>query len=252
MRARGSSERSLSVQRAIAVLNVIGRSAEPVSASQIIEASGLGKTSVLRILATLNDEKIIERFPQSGRYRLGANLIALAHRALGQHPLIQRAAPVVEEIVEYTSDIALLMTLQGRKSLCIERRVGSSPIATSGTVIGTRSPLHAGGGPFALLAFSDDKFVDEYLSLPLEKLTEQTVVDPDAVRARIEEARERGFTIGNQDLFDYVVAFGIPIRGYAGELLGSLSIGGINHRYPKERCLEVGEELKRLVCRYLV
>lgn len=251
MKSTGSSERNLSVHRAFAVLDVIGRSAEPVTVSQIVAQTKLGKTAVLRILATLSAEMIVERYPQSGRYRLGTNLIALAHKALHQHPLLQRAAPVIDEIVKITGDIGLLMTLEGQRSLCIDRRVGGSPIATSGTVVGTRSPLHAGAGPFALLTFSDDAFVDEYLSRPMDGLTKKTVTDPAAVRDRIHEARERGFTIGSEDLFEYVVAVGIPIRGFGGELLGSLSVGGINHRYPRTRCLEVGEQLKQLVVRHL-
>ncbi len=245
------SEQSLSVQKAIAVLNLIGDSDEPLSVTEIVASTGLGKTAVLRILATLSGERFIERETRSGRYLLGANLIALAQKALRQNPLLLRARAVMEEIVERTGDIGLLMTLDRGMSLCIERRVGSSPIATVGTGIGTRSPIHGGGGPFALLAFSDDAFVDEYLSQPLHRMTARTVVDPAGVRARIQEARERGFTIGEEDLFEYIVAIGIPIRGLRGELLGSLSVGSINHRYPHERCLEVGRQLVEISARHL-
>lgn len=81
-------------------------------------------------------------------------------------------------------------------------------------------------------------------------MTQRTVVDPVAVRERIGEARERGFTVGEEDLFDYIVAIGVPIRGVGGELLGSLSVGSINHRYPHERCIEVGHQLKEITIRH--
>jgi DNA-binding IclR family transcriptional regulator len=244
------TEQSLSVQKAITVLNLIGAANAPLSVTEIVAATSLGKTVVLRILATLSAERFVERDAGSGRYRLGANFITLAQKALRQNPLILRARPVIVEIVDLTGDIGLLMTLDRGMSLCIERRVGASPIATLGTDLGTRSPIHGGGGPFALLAFSDDSFVEEYLSRPLHKMTARTVVDPVRVRERISEARERGFTIGEEDLFEYIVAIGVPIRGVGGELLGSLSVGSINHRYPHERCIEVGYQLKEIAARH--
>lgn len=51
------SEQSLSVQKAIAVLNLIGDSDEPLSVTEIVASTGLGKTAVLRILATLSGER---------------------------------------------------------------------------------------------------------------------------------------------------------------------------------------------------
>lgn len=241
-----TGEQSQTVAKALTVLGVIGQAPLPLTVSEIVAHSNLGKTAVLRILATLAAQRMVERDSQSGRYRLGTGLIMLAQKALHQHPLLLRAAPLVEEIVRITGDIALVMTNENGRSLCIQRRVGHSPIATVGTNIGTRSPLHCGGGPFALLAFSSDDYIDNYLKGPLEAPTARSVTDPAAIRARIREARERGFTIGNEDLFQYVVAVGIPIFDQTGRLMGSVSIGGLNHRYPHERCLEVGNLLKNL------
>ncbi|MBE0692348.1 MAG: helix-turn-helix domain-containing protein, partial [Aquamicrobium sp.] len=112
------------MQKAIAVLNLIGAADAPLSVTEIVAGTGLGKTVVLRILATLSAERFVERDAGSGRYRLGASFITLAQKTLRQTPLLLRARPVIEEIVELTGDIGLLMTLDRGMSLCIERRVG--------------------------------------------------------------------------------------------------------------------------------
>lgn len=245
------SEQSLSVQKAMTVLRVVGSAQGPISPGEVISRSGLGKTIVLRILATMLAERMIDREPETGRYILGPSLILLAQKALTRNPLIVRATPVLEEIVALTNDAGLLMVINGRESLCVDKRTGTTPIRNVGTEIGTRSPLHAGGGPFALLAFSDDAFIHEYLSGPISRPTANTVVDPAAIWGRIHEARERGFTIGREDLFEYIVAVGVPIRDDGGRLLGCLSIGGIAARYPPERCLQVGDALKNLLVKIL-
>lgn len=243
------ADQSLSVQKALAILSEIGSASEPITVAEIMARVGLGKTVVLRILATLSAQQVIERNPASGGYFVGPRLIQFAQKAMQQNPLIVRARPVLDEIVRVTSDAGLLMVLDGRESLCVDKVSSRTPVRTVGTEIGTRSPIHTGGGPFALLAYQDDAFVDEYLSQPLRKMTERTVTEPAAVRARIAEARERGFTIGNEDLFEYVVAVGVCIRTADGRLLGSLSIGGIGARYPHDRCIEVGETLTAMVKR---
>lgn len=240
-------EKSLSVLKAVAVLRAVGTAAAPVSVSDTIASTGYGKTVVLRMLATLHAEDLIARDPTTGGYTTGFRLIEFAQKSLKQSPLILRANQFIDEIISLTQDCGLLMVRDGRESLCIDKRLGTTPIRDIGSEVGTRSPIHAGGGPFALLAFAEDDVVDEYLSQPLQTLTERTVVDPVKVRERIAEARERGFTIGNEDLFEYVVAVGVPIRDDSGKLLGSFSIGGINLRYPYERCMEVGEQLKKLL-----
>lgn len=247
MTQRKVPEQSLSVQKAIAILKEVGAADSPISTTEIVARVGYGKTVVLRILATLLAERMIERDPYTGGYFAGSTLVQLAQQALQKNPLILQATPALDEIVRITGDAGLLMVLSDDESLCIAKRAGTTPIRNVGTELGTRSPIHAGGGPFALLAFSDDAFIDQYLSRPLKKLTERTVVDPAAIRQRIAEARQRGFTIGNEDLFEYIVAVGVPIRDSRGKLLGSLSIGGIAARYPSERCIEVGEKLMAIV-----
>jgi len=246
-----AGEQSQTVAKALTVLTAIGQSHSPPNLSEIVGRTGFGKTAVLRILTTLAAQRMVERESSSARYRLGTGLIVLAQKALHQHPLLLRTAALVEDIVRATGDIALVMIEENGRSLCIQRRVGNSPIATVGTNIGTRSPLHCGGGPFALLAFAADSFIDDYLSRPLEQPTARSITDPAAVRARIREARERGYTIGDEDLFEYVVAVGIPIYDQAGRLIGSISIGGINHRYPTARCLEVGALLRQLYKKHI-
>ncbi|MGR3381919.1 IclR family transcriptional regulator [Roseovarius indicus] len=240
------SEKNQSIERAIAVLRIVSEARAEPNLSEIMAASGLGKTIVLRILSTLVGERMLERMPETGRYRLGSGLIGMAHLALARHPLLGWASGLLDAIVKETEDIGLMMAAQGSSAICIRRLEGTAQIATVGTRIGTRSPLHLGGGPMAILCFSPDDVIDEYLSGPLERRTARSVIDPVSIRERIAEGRERGYVIGNEDLYEYVVAIGIPVFDTDRRLLGSLSIGNINHRYPPERCAEIGERFVEL------
>lgn len=239
-----SKDLSLSVVKATRVLRVVGDAEDDCTLTEVAKATKFGTTVCHRILATLVHERLVDRDPSSGRFRLGLGLLALAHKVQQSHPLSRAAGDLMAQVVSQTEDIALLMVKDGDGVLCIERKEGSFPVRSSGTQIGTRLPMYCGGGPLALLAFSSDDFVDWYLgNHVLEKRTEKTMTDPALIRQEISKVRRRGYTVGNQDLFDYIVAIGVPLFAPDGSLLGSLSIGGVEQRYTPKRIKEIGEWL---------
>lgn len=235
---------SHSLVKAAGILREVGSAKEGRTLMEVVAATGLSTTVCFRMLSTLERERFVQKDVASGRYTLGLGLIGLARLSLQQQVISQLTARMMADAARELNDVALLMVPDGDRALCIDRKEGDAPIITSGTTIGSRPPLHCGGGPFAILAFSPDAFVDEYLERPLEKPTSHSVIDPKKIRARIKEARERGYTVGDEDLFEHVVAIGVPIFGPTGTLLGSISIGGVKPRYDAKRIREAGEWLR--------
>lgn len=236
---------SLSIVKAASILREVGSSKEGRALMEIVAGTGISTTVCFRMLATLERERFVEKDEASGRYKLGLGLIGLARHSLHQQVIVSLTAKMMADAARDLSDVALLMVPDGDRALCIDRKEGDAPIISLGTTIGSRPPLHCGGGPFAILAFSPDEFVDEYLSRPLEKPTPHSFIAPKKIRARIQEARARGYTVGDEDLFEHVVAIGVPIFGPNGALLGSMSVGGVKPRFSEKRIKEVGDWLRR-------
>jgi DNA-binding IclR family transcriptional regulator len=236
---------SLSIVKAAAILREVGESRDGRTLTEIVGATGMSMTVCFRMLATLERERFVDKDEATGRYKLGFGLIGLARHTLHQQVIGQITAKMMGDAARELNDVALLMVPDGERALCIDRKEGDAPIIALGTHIGSRPPLHCGGGPFAILAFSPDDFVEEYLSRPLEKTTARSVTDPKKVRTRIQEARARGYTVGDEDLYEHVVAIGVPIFGPTGTLLGSISVGGVKPRYTDKRIKEVGEWLRK-------
>ena len=91
------------------------------------------------------------------------------------------------------------------------------------TTLGTAIPLHAGSKGQVLLAFADPEVVDWYLSEPLPRLTEETIVDPARLRDRLAEIRARGhvYTRGDVQTFTHSVA--APVFDSNGRVFASVS-----------------------------
>lgn len=236
---------SHSIVKAAGILREVGAAKEGRTLMEVVAATGLSTTVCFRMLSTLERERFLEKDGSTGRYTLGLGLIGLARLSLQQQVISQLTTRMMADAARELNDVALLMVPDGDRALCIDRKEGNTAIITSGTNIGSRPPLHCGGGPFAILAFSPESFIDEYLDRPLEKPTSRSVIDPKKIRARIKEAKELGYTVGNEDLFEHVVAIGVPIFGPTGTLLGSISIGGVKPRYDDKRIREAGQWLRK-------
>ena len=235
---------NLSVQKATALLRLIGQARDGCTLTELCERSGLALTVCHRLLATLEFEGLVERARLTGKFNLGAGLIGLAGKALHSSSIQTTILATLETAVLETHDSGLLMVADRSEAVCVARVEGDNPTNVVGTRVGTRTPLHCGGAPFAILAFSPDEFIETYLSRPLEKRTEKTIVDPAAIRARIHETVSRGYAVGDEDLFPYIVAVGVPVFEPGGQLFGAVSVGHLKQSYNNHRIAEVGALLR--------
>src|SRR3954470_9569818 len=93
------AQRVQSVARAAELLKALGAHGEPATVFDLADRCGLNRSTAWRILATLEDEGLVERDPASGRYAVGYALVALATRA-GHEPLARRAHPALRALAE--------------------------------------------------------------------------------------------------------------------------------------------------------
>lgn len=225
-----SLEVSLTVQKALQLLSVIGRATTPVLLSDLVQRAKLSKTVCFRLLTTLEGEGMIVH-DDAGGYVLGPKLIELAGRSLSRNALRSQAGPILDQVVRATGDTVLLFIAANNFAICIERRDGDAPVRPAGVDIGGRLHIHTGGAPFALLSFMPADEQEKLIHSSLPRVRPKTVVDPIEIRQRILEVRRTGISIGDEDAIDHVIAVGAPIFGHEGRVVGALSIGGIKQRF---------------------
>ena len=241
---------SLSAGKAIVVFKAICDFARPCSIADIAAAVGYPRTVTVRMIATLEDHGFIERGRHTGLYAVSPALLHHVQKALAHNPVLSRVELIMRDIVSQTEDTALYMIRSGDKALVMQRVEGSAPVRIFASEVGMELPLHCGGAPLALLAYAPEAEVESYLATPLVKRTEHTMTDPAALRSRLASVRAAGFSVGDEDLFDYVVAVGAPIFDGDGTLAGAVSVGNIIQRYTPERVQEVGRILMDTVAKY--
>ena len=173
-----------SLERAFAILDEVAQ--RPAGVTAIAERVRLPKSTVARLLATLEDVDAVERF-DGVRWRIGPGVAALTAAVSPARSLISIARPFLADLVAELGEDAGLGLPDGNQILYVDQVESDNPVQVRDWT-GTRAPLHAVPSGLVLLAEWPDDALDAYLAGELVGLTRRTVTDP----ARLTEAARRG------------------------------------------------------------
>ena len=233
----------LVIDKAVRLLDQF-RTADTLTLAELSERLRMSKSTVHRLLSSLEQVGFIERGPHAGSYRLGMKLFELGSLVQNRMRLRQIALHYMTELVERTGETAFLFILDGNHALCIERVEGKH-VQSLAIKVGGQLPLNAGGASRVLLAFAPEEVREAYLAQgPFQRFTQQTMVDPDTLRRDLEKIRSQGHALSYDDVTIGVAALGVPLFDYRGEAIGGLSLAGITPRWTPDHMAEMLVELK--------
>lgn len=198
--------------------------------SAIARELGLSKAVVHRILQTLVDRGLLASDPVTRSYRLGPSAIALGARSLRNSELRSVALPILHDLQRETGETTTISALVGRQRVYLEQ-VESRHEMKLTVEIGRRFPLHAGSSSIVVLAFLPEADREAVLADPLLALTEQTVVNAEAMRSRLVETRRLGFAQSDGERQEGAASVAAPVFKLDGSVAGAVSVCGPTSRF---------------------
>jgi DNA-binding IclR family transcriptional regulator len=239
---RGSSvARDTSVQVVAKVDAVLVNLAEDgeTTAADLADRVGEPRSTVYRLLSTLQRLDMVEPGSRRGTYRLGLKLLRLGSAVVARFDERQAALPVMERIHEETGETVFLCIRRGFEAVCIERLDGRR-VQSLALRLGGSLPLHAGAAPRVLLAYEPEALWEEYLDTgPLERMTATTPTRRRELVERLEEIRRDGYAVSDEDVTVGMAAVGAPIFDHRGGVRAALSISGVRPAILGERAAEM-------------
>ena len=180
------------VQRAARLLRHIAEGDAVTNMSRTARELGINRTTLLRLLHTLELERFIERSSEGKGWRIGVGLITLTAQAFFSEDLVQTAVPVLTRLAEVLGLSAHLGVLDGREIVYLVRRVPNHALA-SNIRIGSRLPAHAANMGRIILAHLPPERVERlYAGVDLRPVTARTVVTPSQLRSQLDADRALG------------------------------------------------------------
>jgi DNA-binding IclR family transcriptional regulator len=217
-----------SLERAFAILDEVARQSAGVTA--IAERVRLPKSTVARLLATLEDVNAVERF-DGARWRIGPGVVALTAAVSPERSLIAIARQFLTDLVAELGEDAGLGLPDGNEILYVDQVESDNPVQVRDWT-GTRAPMHAVPSGLVLLAEWPEDALEAYLGGELAALTRSTVTDPAALRNRLAEVRTAGFAWGLEEFAEGIDSVAAPIRNARGKAIAAIHVHGPSYRFP--------------------
>ena len=220
-----SSYTSPPVQRAAKLLRYIGEGGSLVNIRAAAATLGISRTTLLRLLHTLEIERFIERV-REGEYRIGIGLVSLVGESASGQDLVRIALPVVTKLAEKTGLSAHLGVLDGREAVYLARRVPNVPLA-SNISVGSRVGAHATTLGRAILIWMDPEEVRKlYEDRPLGQYTDRTPSSWAALEETLRKERKLGYSQSDGLYSDGVSSFAAPIFDKTDRVIASANVTG--------------------------
>ncbi len=221
------------IQRGVAILRCFSEKEPELGVTAISLHLGLHKSTVSRILATLQFEGLVSQNPETSKYRLGLGLVSLAGVALGRLDVRGLAQPYLPNLAELTGETINISVLDGNECVIIEREASPKSIQYLGW-IGRRTPVHCTSSGKVFLAYSTPAQRAAILSSNLQSYTEYTIVDRRELEACLPEIRDSGSAVVHGEFEVGFCDIAAPIMNHLQEVIATVSISGPTFRMEKE------------------
>ncbi len=225
-----------SVNRAISILNAFSINEPQLGVTELSHRLGLHKSTVHRLLASLQKGGLVERDPRNRKYSLGIRLIELAGTMLNSRNVPQVVRPYLHYLADAAEELTYLAYLVGDEVLNVEQIPGPHLVQSVGWQ-GRRTPLHSTSAGKIFLAYMPEKELERVLEKGLSGTTSKTITDPADLRYELERVREQGYATSFEELEEGTNAIAVPITSPNDEVIAAIGVVGPSYRFTPERSM---------------
>jgi IclR family acetate operon transcriptional repressor len=225
-----------SVDRAISILNAFSINEAQLGVTELSHRLGLHKSTVHRLLASLEKGGLVERDPRNRKYSLGIRLIELAGTMLNSRNVPQVVRPYLHYVADAVEELTYLAYLVRGEVLNVEQVPGPHLVQSVGWQ-GRRTPLHCTSAGKIFMAHMSEKQLEGVFEAGLQSLTSKTITDPADLRYELERVREQGYATSFEELEEGTNALAVPIRSPNDEVIAAIGVVGPSYRFTPERAM---------------
>jgi DNA-binding IclR family transcriptional regulator len=215
---------------------------EPVlGVTEIARKVDLHKSSVSRILATLERGGYVERDAGTGRFRLGLGLIALTGPLLANLDVRRIAQPELEELTRRSGETTALMVWNGHEAVVVEQVQSPKQVKHSASV-GTRYDTYQSS--------SVQVFLSEMPRPEVQRLFERRlIVGPEdssssaAYLDELDDVRHRGYAVNDGRTSIEEVGIAAPVHDHRGVLVAAILLSAPRFRVPPTMLEQLGRSV---------
>jgi DNA-binding IclR family transcriptional regulator len=217
------------LDKAMDILDVFTVRRRDLGMREIVEATGLNRSTVIRLVANLERHGLVQQSPTTGRYWLGRRLFEMGSLVYSSLSPVEAAAGPLATLERRSGATIVLVVRNGDFLVTVEKRQGLGEgfaMVPMPSEVGTVRPLTYGPVGQVLLATLAPEAVEAVLEkYPLEQHTPYSIMDRDRFLERLPLVRERGYAIEVNEVVEGLMGLAAPVLDFTGTTIGALSLG---------------------------
>lgn len=237
-----------SIERAMAILEAMGRAGRPLSVKEISALVSLPRPTVYRILGTLGGYGAVAA--TDGGFVIGSRILWLAAQRLEQTELRAAGRSHVLDLRDDTGLTVHVGVLEQGQVVYIEKAEPPGPFRMA-SAIGRIMPAHCTSLGKAMLACMPPVAVHGILrTVGMPRRTPKTITDPRRMLVELAATRGRGYAVDNIENEEGIRCVGAPIFDHRGAVAGAISLSGSTKNITLERIRrELGPRVREAAMR---
>jgi DNA-binding IclR family transcriptional regulator len=227
-----------SVQRALDILTLLTDDRPTVTIREIVEATGLAKTTVIRLVSTLEQSGLL--WATASGYMAGPGLWRWAHLAASSWELPPETRRMMRELAARQRETVNMYVTRDIYRVCIAQQESPQPLRHV-VHVGDELPLWAGATAKVLLRDATDAL--------LQRIARSSPYGPGHVRQLrewIDEAANQGYAVSHGERDEGLSAVAAPILGRSGAVVAAIGLSGPTLRFTDDRIAEFAADLMRI------
>ncbi|MGJ8656977.1 MAG: IclR family transcriptional regulator [Akkermansiaceae bacterium] len=223
------------------IFQLLTKSKKTLNASEIAKELELPRTSVYRILKTLESENMVRKVGKG--YVMGHRLINLGLQVVSKIPERQICVPILQQLTTQIHESTHFAILSGRNMLLIE--VCDSPHALKvASRPGTLADIHCSASGKCFLAHAPEAAAEALMdSLDYTKRTDKTHTTKESLKEELPSIKRKGYAVDDIEYNYHIRCLAAPVFNASGQIVGAIGTTAATSRFPKSRIAEIAKEV---------
>lgn len=218
-----------SIERAFSLLRVLALS--PAGVTDLAGQVSLPKSTVARLLATLEVIGAVERHEDSGGYQIGQTMRDLSGQVDATASMVISVRAHLARLTQRFGEASGLSVPDGYSVRYLTQIESLNPVQVrdySGLVL----PMHVGPAGLSMMAHWPQEEIAHYLARPLTAFTAATLTDPAEIEKRLDQIRSDGYSWVHEEYAEGISSVAAAVFDTTGAVRGAIHMHGPTYRFP--------------------
>jgi IclR family KDG regulon transcriptional repressor len=205
------------------ILGAVTAENQGLTFSEIVEATGIPKASVHRLLREMVELAVLAYDDATRSYQGGLTLASLGASVTANYDVRRIVRPHLEALHDATNNVVTLGIRDGERGIYIDKIEPANLVIRLHSEIGKSFPLHCTAMGKVLLAHSDPSTISKLTRRKLQRYTDSTITDGKVLRDEIDKVSRDGFAIDREEITRGLVCVAAPVYGVDGRVDAAVS-----------------------------